>query len=343
MDIALQAESAAAKPTTFKAVIDILAEAGYDAEGSLKPITKNHKFYWYKTYNTIVLANHEETTAVVVYPTKNEELANAFATDLAKTGDAQVLFSLEAGFRQFVEVSVTDAKAAAEALDNGQSMALTQDVVLTKPVAIPEGADTTLDLGGNAMSTPKNESSGRSDYLDVYGTLTIENGTFNGRGIQVRAGGKLIIGKDANIVINSVDTNGGAAIWVYEGGEVIIEGGKFISPNAGAEASGAAALINDGGTVTIKGGEFVSKTGAYAVQNFGGTMTIENATVSGTRGALYASGGVVTVNGGNFAVTADRASGWCAIAEGSGKIVINGGTFTAVTSRMFTGNVEDKR
>ncbi len=346
MDIALQAESAAAKPATLKEVIDILAEAGYDAEGSLKPITKNHKFYWYKTYNTIVLANHEETTPVVVYPTKNEELANAFVTDLAKTGAEQVLFDLELGFFQYVEIEVEKPEDALNALGKGQSITLTEDVTVAKAPEIPAGANTTLDLGGKTLSTTQNESTGRSDYLNVRGTLTLENGTFNGRGIQVWEGGKLIIGKDAQISINCVDTNGGAAIWVYKGGEVVIDGGTF-KATGGDKATDEAGIvlepgvINNSGKVTINGGTFsAAESGCYAINN-AGEIVVNGGDFTAYRGVFACTKGTITINNGKFAVT-HSAGGWAAFTSGTGKIVVNGGQFTS-QGGMFTGDVEDKR
>ena len=200
----------------------------------------------------------------------------------------------------------------------------------------------TIDLGGKTLSTTA--AGERHDYaIDVYGTVTLTNGTIDARGVQVRPGGKLIIGD--GVTVNAVDKNGGAAIWIYEGGELVIEGGKFVAVNAGNDsASGAAALINDGGTVTIKGGTFVSNSGAYAIQNNKGTMTIDDANVTGVRGALYAPGGTIIVNGGTYNVTVGNDVGWVAMAHEAGKIVINGGQFsTVVNERMFNEGVEDKR
>ncbi|MBR2938104.1 MAG: prepilin-type N-terminal cleavage/methylation domain-containing protein [Oscillospiraceae bacterium] len=342
MDIALQAESATEKPTTLKEVVEILSEAGFDAEGSLKPITKDHKFYWYKSFNMIVLANEEDVAApVVVYPTKNEELANAFVTDLAKTGDEQVLFDLELGFYQYVEIEVEKPENALNALSKGQSITLTEDITVAKAPEIPAGANTTLDLGGKTFSTTQNESTGRSDYLNVRGTLTLENGTFNGRGIQVWEGGKLIIGKNANISVNCVDANGGAAIWVYSGGEVVIDGGTFKATGGDKAADEAGivlepGVINNSGKVTINGGTFAAdKSGCYAINN-AGEMIVNGGDFSAYRGVFACTKGTITVNNGKFAVT-HNVGGWAAFTSGSGKIIINGGQFTS-QGGMFTGS-----
>lgn len=346
MNTALAAASADEddKPETLQDVIKILADAGYDAEGSLKPITKDHKFYWHSEYNVIVLANEAaDAEQPVVYPSNNEELVGSFLAD--KTAATQVLFDLEVGFRSYVLVDVTDAETAANALNKGQSVTLSADTTATKPIVIPEGAETTLDLGGNTLSTPKDEESGRSDYLNVYGTLVIENGTFNGRGIQVYAGAKLIIAEDADIVVNSVDSNGGAAVWVYAGGEVEINGGTY-KATSGDKANDSAGInaepgvINNSGKVTINGGTFEAlETGCYAINNNGGEMVINNGTFTAYRGVIAASAGTVTVNGGTFKTTYSESSGHTVYAGDSGKVIINGGTFEAANGSKFSGNV----
>ena len=80
MNIALVAASATEKPADLDALVKTLADAGYNSEDSLIPVTKDHVFYWYKTYNTIVLANGNE----VIAPTDNDDLIANFAADLAK-------------------------------------------------------------------------------------------------------------------------------------------------------------------------------------------------------------------------------------------------------------------
>ena len=63
MNTALAAESITEKPETIYDVIDILAEAGFNSEKALIPVTKGCAFYWYKPENLIVLANIEEAEA----------------------------------------------------------------------------------------------------------------------------------------------------------------------------------------------------------------------------------------------------------------------------------------
>lgn len=347
MDTALQAESAAKKPASLEEVIDILSAAGFDAEGSLKPVTKNHKFYWYKTFNAIILADHTDAAAaVVVYPAKNEELSAAFAADLLETGDAQVLFDLEVGFMQFVEIEVETGDDAVAALGKGQSITLTEDVTITGEVKVPKNKEVTIDLNGKTLTTTAtsegNTDAMRHEYaIDNEGTIIIENGTFEARGIENR--GKMIIKE--NVVVKAVDYNGGAAIWNYSGGEVVVEGGTFMavagdksSNNPGPEPG----VINNSGKITINGGTFTAPNSAcYAINNYG-EMVINGGDFSAYRGVIASCNGTVTVNNGKFAVTSN-AGGYAVYTEGSGKVIINGGQFTS-QGGMFSGSgITDNR
>lgn len=329
MDTALQAESAKAKPAGLEDVIDILSAAGFDAEGSLKPITKDHKFYWYKTFNAIVLANHEEATSVVVYPAKNEELCNAFSTDLQETGDAQVLFDLELGFRQYVQIEVESSDGVLAALSKGQSVTLTEDVEIPSNIYIPSGENATINLNGKTLTAGVKEDKGdetRHHYaVDNHGTLTLTNGTFTARGVENH--GKLIIEDD--VVVNAIDRNGGAAVYNYANSEIVINGGKFnVVGVAFTELKGPAAVINNG-TMTINGGTFTSTAakGPYAILNYG-DLTINNATVVSSRGCVANSAGTTTINGGTFTTTWEGHSAY-ALYVGSGTMNLKNATINA--------------
>ena len=63
MNTALAAESITEKPESIYDVIDILADAGFNSEKALSPVTKGCAFYWYKPENLIVLADIGEAEA----------------------------------------------------------------------------------------------------------------------------------------------------------------------------------------------------------------------------------------------------------------------------------------
>ena len=145
-----------------------------------------------------------------------------------------------------------------------------------------------------------------------------------------------VLGEGAKV--NHVDDNGGACLWVYEGAEVVVEGGTFIaSKSKNAVETDPAVMSNFGGTVTINGGTFeATKSYAYAINNFSGEIIINDGDFSGYRGVIAATGGTVTINGGTFAKTNDMSSSYVVYAGGSGKVVINAGTFSiAGTGKKF--------
>ena len=116
MNTALAADTAVvdADDLDLKIVIDALDAAGFNAKKALIPTSSGYTFYWYKTYNKIVLAKDGE----VVYPVDNQELVDNFAADVEKTGDDQVLFDLEGGYK-YVDVVAKDVKSLSAALEAG--------------------------------------------------------------------------------------------------------------------------------------------------------------------------------------------------------------------------------
>ena len=323
MNTALAADTAVvdAEDLDLKIVIDALDAAGFNAKKALIPTSSGHIFYWYKTYNKIVLAKDGE----VVYPVDNQELVDSFAADLEKTGDDQVLFDLEGGYK-YVDIVAKDVKSLSAALEAGnENITLSADVQLKEQIKIPAGADVTIDLNGKKLTTVK--TGGRSKYLDCAGNVTIVNGTFEGRGVEVLDGGKLTIGKDAKVTVNNVDSNGGAALWIYAGGEVVVDGGEFAAIN-GTQGTSGPGVINNSGKLTINGGKFTTpNSGCYAVINEGET-TINGGDFSGWRGVIAADKGTITINGGKFTKSSDAASSYC-VYSGGGKVVINAGEFNA--------------
>ena len=249
-----------------------------------------------------------------------------------------------------VDVTVNTADYFVFAVNNGsKSIKLGADITVDRDI-IFEGENITLDLGGKKLTTTVIKNAGNPEkeehaYIRVNAgaSVTITNGTFEGRGVMVNKDGKLTV-KDGT-VINALDVNGGGCIRVKAGANVVIEGGTFNVPNRIAwddvNKGGAAAVYNQGGTITIKGGTFNSNTTAYLIGNESGTITIDGGTFTAYRGALSATGGEVVVNGGTFEVTNDEQGGRVAYAVG-GSIVLNGGSFSHVNADhdyWYVGNV----
>ena len=327
---------------TIDEVIDALDANGYNTKKSLTPITMGYSFVWVGgEYDTIVLVDDAGRLAFSI---DNNLTAGAYT---ALASDIKINL---VNISSFVVSEVSTANALAEALTAGlKNVNLTADVVVDEEIIIPAGADITLNLGGNKCSTTTlnaGTASATSKYIKVSegASLTIENGTFEGRGIMNY--GELTI--KADTVINSVDVNGGGCIRNKSGAKVTIEGGEFNVPNYapldGSNNGGAAGIHNDGGEVIINGGTFTSNTDTYLIHNVnGGRMTINGGTFTAFRGALCAVSGEIIINGGDFKVTNDSYGGWVVYHEGTGSITLNGGTFESVTTRVFYGNVIDKR
>ena len=335
MNTVLATEFAGKNPASIKEVVDALDENGFNVD-SLTPLSKDHKFYWNEGTCTIVLVNAE---GEVVFP-EGATLADNHK-DLHEDGAS------------FINKEVNNAADLKAALENGNDVTLTGNVVNAEEIIIPAGKDVTLDLGGHTYTTACTNAGAvaqTSKYIKVSegATLTIQNGTFSGRGIM-NNGGTITI--KAGTTINAVDINGGGCIKNKTGGTVIIEGGTFHVPNFiewdAVNLGGACAVENNGGTVVIKGGTFTTNTENYLISNLSGEMTIEGGTFKSYRGVLACEGGTLNVTGGSFTLenhpeTGKAPSGhhlYCiagTVTLGSNvefkgladKIYVNGGTLT---------------
>ena len=308
----------------LKAAIDALDAQGYNSKKALVPVSKDHTFYWDNVNKKVILVKGEGEEAVTVFPEDVTYVA----------GNRE---SLESGYI-YVDITAADNKTLAEALaDGNEKITLDSDVELSKEVNIPADTNVTLDLNGKTLKTT--QTTGRSKYLNVEGTLTVVNGTVEARGIQVFNGGKLVIAKESNVTVNNADSNGGAAIWVYEGGEVEINGGTFTALNGVKDSSNNykynPGVINNSGKVTINDGTFKSaETICYLIQN-SGEMVINDGTFEGTHGIIAAYGNsTTTINGGTFTLKAyeDGEFDGHVIYSPEANVTINGGTFGGYTS-----------
>ena len=287
------------KPETFDEVLAAIEEAGY-VLANLNAKAQGNLYGWDKTNNQIVYIDAEGKT---IY-----QNVDFVAADLQfVVADSSV--ALPEGFKDNNVVDMTKPegpKALKAALEAGKSITLVNDVLVNAEIIIPEGCDVTLDLGGfkyTTDATNPGQVAQTSKYIKVSegASLTITNGTFEGRGIM-NNGGTLTI-KDGT-TINAVDRNGGACIKNKTGGTVIIEGGTFSAPNFmewdSVNKGGAGVVENNGGTLIIKGGTFTSNNECYLVSNLAGEMTIEGGTFKSYRGLLACEGGTLNVTGGTF-------------------------------------------
>lgn len=330
-------------------LVDVLAAAGYNAEDSLVPVSTNHGFFWSWDEKVLFLAKVDENDL-------NKPLEVVFPEDSEKLIASGARYDSLRGTYKYVDIVANDAATLEQALLAGnEKITLQGDLKLSQEITLPAGSDVEIDLNGHKITTE--QVTGRSKYLNVGTgtTLTVKNGEFNARGIQVYNGAKLVIAEDANLTVNNVDSNGGAAVWIYAGGEVEINGGVFTAMNGqkqGNEQVGYAAnpgVISNEGKLTINGGTFKSaETICYLVSNRGGEMIINGGTFEGTHGIIAVTAGTVTINGGTFKLNPynDGSYDGNVVWVSNGTVVVNGGSFARADGKntsIFTGNVVDNR
>lgn len=302
MNIALVAGSAEKTPANIDDVAKILSDAGFNAEDTLVPVSKGHRFYWSATYNTIVLVKGTE----VVFPTDNEDLVNGFEAE----NNSGKCYDLKLGYGKTDVAGIDEFKTA---IADGQNVTLKTDtpkeIVLEvpaeaenhplagRPAAMVIAADevVSIDLGGNTLSATSNNVA-----IVVEGELVLTNGTVASRGITVVAGGKLTIEEGVTVEASAAD--GGQAIRNI-GGVVTINGGTFNALNGDTPTNPdkEPGCIYNSGYMVINGGTFKSQSGSYAVIASGGTTIINGGTFEASRGAVSATGqAYLEINGGTF-------------------------------------------
>ena len=203
------------------------------------------------------------------------------------------------------------------------TLALSENITTNESVTIPAGVTVTLDLNGQTIAGGKQAADNtKSIYAIVNnGTLTLKNGTVNARGVGNY--GTLIV-EDG--VYNAVDENGGAAIWNYTGSSVTIKGGTFTGAQTDTAPGASAMHVASGATAIVNGGTFENDADyTYAIISYG-NLTVNDATIIGEHGAIAASEGTLTINGGSYEVTGTSTDH--VIYAPNGGVIINGGTFT---------------
>ena len=325
------------KYATIEEAVAALAEAGYNALDTLTPVSTGYSFWWVEEYNSIVLLNEN---AEVVFASNKDAQANFEAAKAA--GKA---FNLKRGLP---EVSANNSESVIDALRNGQSVKLDADVTIDEKIKIQKGEDITIDLNGKTLTTAVTGSSSEGDKheyaFDNHGTLTIENGTIESRGIYNRAGATLVIGKEVTVI--ATDPDGGSAINV-KGGTVTIDGATLIAQLGDAGDSGdtnvlayePSALKVEAGKVYIKNATVnAPQSGAYAIQILGGEAIIENCTVEAYRGAVYANNSTISINGGTYKqMDITNPTGHAVCAQGKAVVTISAGTIIEGASPVVYG------
>ena len=211
-----------------------------------------------------------------------------------------------------------------------ETIALLKNIILAETAVFPEGKDAILDLNGKNITVADSESNhiyaiNNKGVLTLkdsqgYGSVTargIYNG-YNGTSTDETVAGAMMIVESGKYI--AMDSNGGAAI--FNCAELVINGGEF---------EGIVASVNNRakGIAELNGGTFSgSGSGSYQLQNNGGTLTINNATVTAGFGAVGNYSGETVINDGTFNPTGRKAA-TCHVVyvAAAATVTINGGTF----------------
>jgi hypothetical protein len=229
------------------------------------------------------------------------------------------------------------------------TITVTQVAELPLETVISRASFITL-RGDTANRTVLGSGSNHLIKIERGVTLTLENITLRGVGIDVNAGGTLVMNNAATIT-GCTNVNGGGGVYV-RGGTFTMSGGT-ISGNTGNTGTnnggyGGGVCVEDG-TFTMSGGTISGNTtrfrggGVYV----SGTFTMRGGTISGNRASGYGGGVFVyyfysgtfrmtggTIYGSNGGSNANRAGG-----TGKGHAVYDGTrTFKAQDSTVSRYN-----
>ena len=210
------------------------------------------------------------------------------------------VFAEDAQSTNVAEVGDQGYKTLAEAVKNadaGATITLLNDVELSSSLTISADKIITLDLNGKTLKQ-------QGQVFDVYGDLTIKNGT---------------------IEMNS--TSNQVAIWLNQTAKLTIESNATVSVlNQGF----AVALYSDCTTAeltvkgTLKGGSGLTVNGN--IVNTGNKVTIDGATIESVGHGIYQAGVSDTV------IKNANIKGSTAIEVRAGNVTIENGTFTATAT-----------
>lgn len=214
----------------------------------------------------------------------------------AVTGDSSIEKFAVAKVGDFYSPSLASAVAAAT---NGQTITLLKDTALTSSISIEKNI--TLDLGGKTLSR------GGGMLLDIYGDVTIQNGTVamtnttrSGADIWVNQTAKLTVEKSATI---SAPSNSFAIAYYQDctAAEVTLKGtltgeGSGITVNGNIKDKDSSnqntsnTLILDGTTINVKG------HGVYQAGYATTTFTENASTITGSTGIEVRAGNLTVTN-----------------------------------------------
>lgn len=197
------------------------------------------------------------------------------------------------------------------AIAKGGEITLTEDVVLTQPIALAAGVEATLNLNGKTISG--NWSKDNGAVIKNYGSLKLIGGT-----------------------VKSTADNGGSAL--QNNGTAILEGTTLNgAPNA--NAGWPSYTVNKIGTLTLNNSKITSYHGAVASYGDNAVVTLNDCVIDMTGIPGFTSHGIYTYNNGKVIVNGGTYENKATDQAASGASVINGRV--EVNAGTFNGRIEN--
>ena len=214
-----------------------------------------------------------------------------------------------------------NAEQLAYAAMFGGEVTLTNDVTLTEPLTIVNGANVVINLENKTLTgaiklaegaeltvnngTIKN-TDGTVSGITSNGDLTLNNVTIESarHGVRVESGKVVINGGEYKVAPISNSTL--HALNIGDDGttaNVVIKGGTFIGPKSTMADSGSAVNVRNGSSVVIEGGNFSGgKTNTLAGQN----ITVKGGTFDQNPAKYVATGYKVIEKDGKYVVVSNE-------------------------------------
>ena len=225
---------------------------------------------------------------------------------------------------EFTEIEWPEENKSAEQLAYaamfGGEVTLSEDVVLTQPLEIVEGANVVINLEGKTLTgaielaegaelTVNNGVIKNTDRtvsgITSNGDLTLNNVTIESarHGVRVESGNVVINGGEYKVAPISASTL--HALNVGDDGttaNVVIKGGTFIGPKSTMADSGSAVNVRNGSSVVIEGGNF---SGGKS-KTLSGNITVKGGTFDQNPSSFLAAGYKVIEKDGKFVVVSNE-------------------------------------
>lgn len=237
------------------------------------------------------------------------------------------------------------------AIAKGGEITLTEDVVLTQPIALAAGVEATLNLNGKTISGNFSKD-GDNALINNSGKLTLTNGTFKNTAATgaavINNSGELTLGDDVTIEGAPFGESGYPAYAVVSSGTLTIEEGASISAERGC------LKLSADGTTVINGGTFTNQDlgsknftshvvdvedgGSNQLTINGGTFQHLHAATSGGVVVCNRTKGTVYVNGGSFSGGNYYGNNNLSDYGYGGTFVVKGGTYSAKPNDKYIAN-----